>query len=199
MASTTGQLPITPPGQSTPFYTITSADQAGTVVIVTAICLVAAVVSILVRAYVLIQTGTFRLRWDDWTVTVALLLAIIQTSLVQKEAESGLGRTIQNVTDHEGREIQRLQYADQIFYVLSVWTCKTSAALFFYRLSPKRSDRKISKYILILIGITGIAAILMLSLVCALGRPWRYFTDGGVTCRAPVSGIIVPAMIRVDI
>lgn len=186
MATATGQSASIPPGQSPPFYTITSTDQAGTIVIVTAVCLVAAIVSILVRGYVLMQTGTSRLRWDDWSVGLALLLAIIQTSLVQKEAELGLGRTIQDVSDREARTIQQLQFADQIFYVLTVWICKVSAALFFYRLSPKRGDHRTSRYILVLVGVTGIAAILLLSFVCDISQPWRYFDAQGITCSAPV-------------
>lgn len=176
-----------PPGYSPPLYTITEIDKAGIVVIVTAVCLITAFVSILVRAYVMIQTGTLRLRWDDWAVIVALLLAIIQTSIVQEEAATGLGRTIRELTDHQLHQIQRLQYADQIFYILSVWVSKLSATLFFYRLSPRLNDRKMSKAAMALVGVTGVAAILSLCFVCDITQPWQYFTSEGVTCTAPVS------------
>lgn len=190
MASIAIRSAAVPPGQSPPLYTITDTDQVGTVVIVTAVCIITALVSILVRAYVLLQTGSFRLRWDDSAIALALLLSIIQTSLVQREAALGLGRTIQDNTSGENSDIQQFQFADQIFYVLAVWTCKVSAALFFHRLSPKRSDRRISEYILGFIGITGVVSILLLSLVCNLSQPWQYFTAQGTVCSAPVSCLI---------
>lgn len=191
MASTTQQPTTIPPGQAPPLYIITPTDQSGTIVIVTAISLCVAVVSILVRVYVLLQSGTFRLRPDDWAISVALLLVVVQTSLVQREADLGLGRTIENISSQNDQKIQQLQFADQLFYILSVWICKTSAALFFYRLSPRLGDRKLSQNVLILIGVTGVAAVLMICLVCNIAQPWHYFTAQGVICGAPVSHAIV--------
>lgn len=193
MANSTTPSVSLPPGYSPPLYTITEIDKAGIVVIVTAVCLITAFVSILVRAYVMIQTGTLRLRWDDWAVVVALLLAIIQTSIVQGEAAAGLGRTVRELTDHQSHQIQRLQYADQIFYILSVWVSKLSATLFFYRLSPRMNDRKMSKAVMALVGFTGAAAILSLCFVCAITQPWQYFTSEGVICTSPVSLILLSA------
>lgn len=186
MASST-QPDSVPPGQSSPLYTITPTDQAGTIVIVTAVCLVTAVVSILVRAYVMVQSGTWKLRWDDWAVSVALLLAVVQTSIVQHEAAIGLGRTIRDLTNHQVQQIQPLQYADELFYILSVWVSKLSATLFFYRLSPRANDRKMSRGAILMVGITGIAAMFSVCFVCDLRHPWRYFDSESVTCTAPVS------------
>jgi hypothetical protein len=176
-----------PPGQSPPFFVITPTDQAGTIVIVAALCLVMAIVSILVRAYVLMQLGTFRLHWDDWAVIMALLLAIIQISLVQREACIGLGTTIQNLTSRQGQQIQQLQFADQILYISSVWISKISANLFLYRLSPKSWDRTLSQGVMILTGITGLVGLLMTCLVCNIAQPWYYFDSAEVTCTMPVS------------
>lgn len=176
-----------PIGQDPPLFTITPIDQAGTIVVVTGICLVVAVVSILVRAYVLVQSVGPRLNWDDWAIGVALLFAIIQSSLVQKEANTGLGRTIQSITNHEAQRIQQTQFADQIFYVLSVWASKISVALFLYRLSPRRSDHRMSQGTMIFVGTTCITAIMILSFVCNLSQPWQYFTPQGLTCTTPVS------------
>lgn len=176
-----------PPGQSPPLYIITSTDQAGTIVIVTAVCLVTAVVSILVRAYVMVQSGTLRLRWDDWAVTGALLLAVIQTSIVQREAAIGLGRTTRDLTNPQSQQIQKLQYADQLFYIVSVWVSKFSATLFFYRLSPRANDRKMSRAAITMVGITGFVAVFSVCFVCNLHQPWQYFDSESVTCAAPVS------------
>lgn len=181
-----------PSGYAPPLYTITPTDQAGTIVIVTAICLITAVISILVRAYVMIQSGTLRLRWDDWAVVVALLLAVIQTSVVQAEAATGLGRILPDLADHESQHIQRLQYADQIFYLLSIWVSKLSATLFFYRLSPRPKDRMLSKAAIVLVGIGAITAVLSLCFVCDITRPWQYFASVGVICVAPVSPPLLP-------
>lgn len=187
MVSTT-ELPATvPPGQSPPFFTISPTDQAGMIVIVTAVCLITAAISVLARAFALTRLGTFRLHCEDWAVALALLLAIVQTSLVQREAAFGLGKTLQDVSERQGQHIQRLQFADQILYVLSVWLCKISVGLFFYRLSPEASERRISQGVLTFVGVTGVMGVLMISFVCDTAQPWRYFTAEGVTCTTPVS------------
>lgn len=187
MASSTEQSVFVPPGYQPPFYTITPTDQSGTIVIVTAVCLTTALVSILVRIYVAVQSSILQPHWDDWAVLVALLLAVIHTSIVQSEAATGLGKTTQAITNYQTQRIQKLQYADQIFYVLSVWMSKLSATLFFYRLSPRLKDRKITKAAIVVVAITGIIAILLLCIVCDITQPWHYFTLEGVTCTAPVS------------
>jgi hypothetical protein len=187
MASGAPATPSLLPGQSPPLFTITSSDQAGTIVVVTGVCLVTAVVSVLIRAYILVQFSGTRINWDDWAIVVALLFAIIQSSLVQQEAHTGLGRTIIEITSHQARKIQQTQFADQIFYIISVWVSKISVALFFLRLSPLRSNRRIALGIIAAVGVSGIAAILVISIVCDLSQPWRYFTTQGVTCTAPVS------------
>lgn len=198
MASSITTPASLPSGYSPPLYTITPTDQAGTIVIVTAVCLITAVVSILVRAYVMVQSGTLRLRWDDWAVVVALLLAVVQTSVVQAEAATGLGRTLPDLADYQSQHIQRLQYADQIFYLLSVWVSKLSATLFFYRLSPRANDRRLSKAAIVLVGIGAITAILSLCFVCDITQPWQYFASGGVTCIAPVSLPLLSQSARSD-
>ena len=131
MASGAPATPSLLPGQSPPLFTITSSDQAGTIVVVAGVCLVTAVVSVLIRAYILVQLSGTRINLDDWAIAVALLFAIIQSSLVQEEAHTGLGRTIREITSHEARKIQQTQLADQIFYIIAVWVSKVSVALFF--------------------------------------------------------------------
>ena len=187
MASGAPATPSLLPGQSPPLFVITSLDQAGTVVVVTGVCLVIAVVSVLIRAYILVQFSGTRINWDDWAIALSLLFAIIQSGLVQEEAHTGLGRTINQISSQEARKIQQTQFADQIFYVLSVWVSKISVALFFFRLSPQRNNRRISLAIMGVVAISAVAAIFVLSLVCDLSQPWRYFTLNGVTCTAPVS------------
>ena len=176
-----------PPGQYPPLFTITPTDQAGTIVIVTSICLVVAAISILLRVYVLVQLGGARVNFDDGAILIALIFAIVQTSLVLREGHVGLGRTIQDITNQQLEHIQQLQFADQIFYILTVWTSKVSVGLFLYRLTPRRSDNRTTIGLIGIVGITGLAAIFIVSLVCNVSRPWQYFDSSGVTCSAPVS------------
>jgi hypothetical protein len=190
MASGASATPSLLPGQSPPLFIITPTDQAGTVVVFTGVFLVTAVVSVLIRAYILVQFSGTRINWDDWAIAVALLFTIIQSVLVQEEAHTGLGRTIKEITSHQARKIQQTQFADQIFFIISVWVSKISVALFFLRLSPLRSNRRITQGIIAAVGVSGIAAILVVSLVCDLSQPWQYFTPSGVTCTAPVSHML---------
>jgi hypothetical protein len=175
------------PGQRPPLFVITPTDQAGTIVIVAGVCLVIAVVSVLIRAYILVQFSGTRVNWDDIAIIGALVLAIVQSGLVEDEAHKGLGKTTTSLTKSQVDKIQENQFAENIFYLLSVWVSKISVALFFFRLSPKRSNRRISQGIILLVAATGIAAVLCVCMVCDVSRPWQYFTTREVTCTEGVS------------
>ena len=61
------------PGQNPPLYVVTPFDQAGVIVNVAAICLVVAVVSLGIRAYVRFGINSQRFAWDDGVTLIALV------------------------------------------------------------------------------------------------------------------------------
>ncbi|RMZ85884.1 hypothetical protein DV737_g376, partial [Chaetothyriales sp. CBS 132003] len=185
MADSAATTPSLLPGQSPPLFTITPSDQAGTIVVVAGVCFITAVVSALIRVYILVQVSRTRINSDDWVIALALFFAIIQSALVLNEANTGLGRTINQISSHEARKIQQTEFADHIFYILAVWTSKISVALFFLRLSPLRSNRRIALQIIAVVAMSAIASLFIIGIVCDLSHPWQYFTPEGVTCTAP--------------
>jgi uncharacterized membrane protein len=175
------------PGQRPPLFVITLTDQVGTIVIVAGVCLVIAVVSVLIRAYILVRFSGTRVNSDDGVIVGALVRAIVHSALVENEAHMGLGKATNSLTKGQVDRIQQTQFADNFFYILSAWVSKISVTLFFFRLSPKRSNRRISQAIMLFVTVTGIAAILCVSVVSDLSRPWEYFATRGMKCTQGVS------------
>lgn len=173
--------------QYPPLFTITPLDQSGVVAITTGECLVTAFVAVLIRAYMLVRTRGLKFNWDDTVIVVSLILALIQTSLVQREATIGLGRTIRAISTSRAETIQEYIFADQIFFILSLWTSKLSSILFLMRLTPRKSDHRLAHGVIGLLAVTGVAAVLIVSLVCDLSHPWQFFQGATITCTSPVS------------
>ncbi|KAK5164588.1 uncharacterized protein LTR77_009794 [Saxophila tyrrhenica] len=170
------------PGQSPPFFTVTPTDQAGVIVNVAAICLILAAISMGIRAYVRFVIVQQRIAWDDSAVLLALLLFLIQTALVFQETRDGLGKTVRRLTRNQILTIQEYLYADDFFFLLSVWTTKVAFALLFYRTSPKSSFQRATKGVCGFIVLTGVVSILLITLRCDLSQPWIWFTSSGTTC-----------------
>jgi hypothetical protein len=77
------------PGQSPPFFVVTPTDQAGVIVNAAAICLVFALLSILIRAYVRFEINRQAWSWDDGVVVAALVRDVIRPPLVLRFADAG--------------------------------------------------------------------------------------------------------------
>jgi hypothetical protein len=88
------------PGQSAPLTVITATDQGGVVIIATALALVFALVSVLLRLFVRVE---FRHRWsgDDLAAMSSMVLLTTQTALVFAAVSHGLGKTGKDVSDSD--------------------------------------------------------------------------------------------------
>lgn len=69
------------PGQHPPLFVVSATDKAGIVVNVVAICLVLAVVSLLIRAYVRFGINRQRIAWDDGVITTAVVCLRLRETL----------------------------------------------------------------------------------------------------------------------
>jgi len=86
------------PGQSAPLAAVTATDQGGVVVIGTALALVFALVSILIRLYVRFQFQRSVVSRDDVASAASLVFFIIQAGLVFGQVHQGLGKTMEDVS-----------------------------------------------------------------------------------------------------
>ena len=84
------------PGQSAPLTTITPTDHRGLVVITTALSLVFAFVSIVIRAYVRYQFNT-SFGTDDIVIAIAFLFSVFQSITVFIAVGKGFGRTLEDI------------------------------------------------------------------------------------------------------
>ncbi|KFY38630.1 hypothetical protein V494_04294 [Pseudogymnoascus sp. VKM F-4513 (FW-928)] len=100
-------IPVLAPGQSPPLTVISPTNQSGVLLIVTALGLVFALVSILIRLYIRLQIRHAYER-DDTAVAVAMVFSIIQSSVVFVEVSKGYGKTIGDISASGIIDLQKL-------------------------------------------------------------------------------------------
>jgi hypothetical protein len=95
------------PGQSAPLATITPTDYRGLVAIATALSLVFAFVSIIIRAYVRYQFSN-SFGTDDIVIGIAFLFSVFQSIAVFITVGNGFGRTLENIASPNLSGLQKV-------------------------------------------------------------------------------------------
>lgn len=95
------------PGQSAPLATITPTDHRGLVAIATALSLVFAFVSIVIRAYVRYQFSN-SFGADDVVIGVTFLFSVFQSITVFIAVGKGFGRTLQDIASPNLSGLQKV-------------------------------------------------------------------------------------------
>ncbi|KFZ03048.1 hypothetical protein V502_11277 [Pseudogymnoascus sp. VKM F-4520 (FW-2644)] len=173
MASTT---PVLAPGQSPPLTVISPTNQGGVILIITALGMVFALVSILIRLYIRLQIRHSYER-DDTAVAIAMVFSIIQSSVVFVEVSKGYGKTIGDISASGIIELQKASYASDLLYIVTLWFTKFSVALLLFRLSSDKRHNWLSKAILLTAAILGFISIFIVALRCDVSRPWIFINE----------------------
>ncbi|KFY42604.1 hypothetical protein V495_04422 [Pseudogymnoascus sp. VKM F-4514 (FW-929)] len=173
MDSTT---PVLAPGQSPPLAVISPTNQGGVVLIITALCMVFALVSILIRLYIRLQIRHAYER-DDSAVAIAMLFSIIQSSVVFVEVSKGYGKTIRDISPSGIIELQKASYASDILYIVSLWLTKFSVAFLLFRLSSDKRHNWMSRAILLTAAILAAISVFIVALRCDLSQPWIFINE----------------------
>ncbi|OIW26306.1 hypothetical protein CONLIGDRAFT_683294 [Coniochaeta ligniaria NRRL 30616] len=169
--STSPSEPTLMPGQSPPLTVITPTDQGGIVVIAAALALIFALVSIVLRLFIRVE---FRRRFfgDD-------AFMIIQTGLIFSAVSHGFGKVGKDVSDSDLVAWEKLSYVSDIFYLLTLWSTKISAALLFIRLSPDKTHNVLSHMFMGLSALLATISIFIICLRCQVAEPWLFV---GIQC-----------------
>ncbi|OJD18038.1 hypothetical protein AJ78_01930 [Emergomyces pasteurianus Ep9510] len=159
-----------PPRISEPLAVDTNNDHGGLIAIITAMFLGFALVSLGIRAYV--RHSRHVVKKDDYALLAAMILFCIQSSVVFVQIGYGWGKSRELLTPRPQIGLFEATYAADMIYVLTHCVSKSSAALFYVRISPNRC------HVLIAWGLVGLSVIwaaismTLISLRCDHTRPW---------------------------
>ncbi|KLJ07956.1 hypothetical protein EMPG_16572 [Blastomyces silverae] len=166
-----------PPGISEPLAVDTSNDHSGFIAIITALFLGYALVSLGIRAYV--RHSRHVVKTDDYVLLAAMVLFCIQSSVVFVQIGNGWGKSRELLPSRPHIALLKATYAADMLYVLTHCVSKSSAALFYLRISPGRSHIFIAWGLVGLSVIWAVISMVLISLGCDHSRPW---TDISSSC-----------------
>nr|POE64918.1 hypothetical protein CFP56_65876 [Quercus suber] len=160
-----------PPGYHPPFAAVTPTDHRAWIIIATALGMVTALASGVIRLSVRSQFGQ-KAGIDDMLLGAGIVIAVIQEGVVLGATSVGLGRTIDDLSPAHLRSVEKTFYAANILSMFTLALCKWSVAWFILRLTPVRSQQKLVYAVCWAIGIWLVLAVFLLALQCDLGHPW---------------------------
>ncbi|OJD25684.1 hypothetical protein ACJ73_02948 [Blastomyces percursus] len=155
---------------SEPLAADTSNDNSGFIAIITALFLVYALVSLGIRAYV--RHSRHVVKADDYVLLAAMVLFCIQSSVVFVQIGNGWGKSRKLLISLPHIVLLKATYAADMLYVLTHCVSKSSAALFYLRISPGRSHIFVAWGLVGLSVIWAVISMILISLGCNHSRPW---------------------------
>ncbi|KAF9691561.1 hypothetical protein EKO04_010289 [Ascochyta lentis] len=158
-------------------FAITDDDKRG-LIVVTAGCTLAFVwVCFVIRVWLRLQVGEW--RSDDYFLGAATLLDTIQTGIIFHLVNLGLGGPQQDIPLDRLADIGKQGFASQIFYILTLWTTKSSILLLYTRLSPSGAHRIASWAMLASSAVWALVSIVLISVPC---NPAQFYTSRAGEC-----------------
>jgi len=176
MASNGTDTPALLPGQSPPLSVLTPTDQTGVIYIATALGLVFALISLLIRYFIRVDLQN-KVSADDILASLALTFAVAQSGTVFVEASKGFGKTIELVLPEDLLSLQKASYASDILYLITIWLTKCSVAFLLLRLSPNRGHNVASIVVLVTSTVFMIVSVFVVALKCDLAHPWMFINE----------------------
>ncbi|KAF1927434.1 uncharacterized protein M421DRAFT_421842 [Didymella exigua CBS 183.55] len=158
-------------------FQITEHDKRG-LIVVTAGCTLAFVwVCFIIRVWLRLQVREW--RSDDYFLAAATFLDTVQTGLIFYLVYLGLGGPQEDIPPKRLEDIGKQGFASQIFYVLTLWTTKSSILLLYMRLSPSGGHRIASWTMLVASAVWALIAIVLISIPC---NPAQFYTSRAGEC-----------------
>ncbi|KAK5698452.1 hypothetical protein LTR17_023656 [Elasticomyces elasticus] len=170
---------------------VTDTDHAKIVSVAGWLCMVAGVLCTLARIYI---RWPLRLLsgWDDVLCLVATLVAVIQTAVVLRLADTGFGQTEDELRQGQPRNIAKAIYATDILFMMSLWTGRASVSLLLYRLAGASNKPRLYQSLTGIVGALGIISLLAVAVRPNYGQPWIYTaeTNSSTLTRWAVNGAL---------
>jgi hypothetical protein len=182
--ATVSHSPLVLPGHFPAFATVTPTDHSAWILIATILGLVCTLVFGALRVLVRVRS----IGLDDYVLTPAIGLAIIQSSLVLGACAEGFGKVFHLISENHQVKVQQLFYTSNIFATIILGLSKLSVPLILLKLSPI-NHHKITFYVSIggVVALT-IASVLTIALQCGPTTPWL---SVGKMCQERVSNNLI--------
>lgn len=175
--------PLVPEGQYPPFAVVTPDDHSAWIIIAAALGLVCSLIFGALRIVVRLTISP-KFKLDDYSLLVATLLTIIQSSIVLGACSRGLGKSVDLLPLEEQNEVQRMYYTSNLFFVLALGMSKMSVVFFLLRLSPVKRHKLAFNLTLGMTAAWTIASFFAVALQCNLQHAWLSVNED---CTATVS------------
>ncbi|KAF2629358.1 hypothetical protein BU25DRAFT_409253 [Macroventuria anomochaeta] len=158
-------------------FQITENDKRG-LIVVTAGCTLAFIwVCFVIRVWLRLQVREW--RSDDYFLAAATFLDTIQTGITFHLVNLGLGGPQEEIPLDRLKDIGKQGFASQIFYILALWTTKSSILLLYIRLSPSGVNRIASWTMLACSAVWALVSIILISVPC---NPAQLYTSKAGEC-----------------
>ncbi|KAF2015389.1 hypothetical protein BU24DRAFT_408611 [Aaosphaeria arxii CBS 175.79] len=165
MSSSSSSHVIPPP------YKISGDDKRGLVVVTTATVLSFVWTCLVIRVWLRWKLREW--RSDDYFLAAATVFNTIQSGLVFRVADAGLGLTKDEVDADHLRRISKLDLASQILYVITLFLSKGAVLFLYLRLSPGKSHSIASWATLGVCGAWCIIGVVLVVVPCNAEVLWQ--------------------------
>ncbi|KAK4896489.1 hypothetical protein LTR27_005705 [Elasticomyces elasticus] len=170
---------------------VTDTNHAKIVTVAGWLCMVAGVLCTLARIQIRWPLRSL-VGWDDALCFVATLVAVIQTTIVLRLAETGFGRTENELRQSQSQNVAKLIYATDVLFILSLWTGRASVSLLLHRLAGASNQPRLYQSLTGIVGVLGVTSLLVVTIRPSYEHPWIYTaeTDSSTTVRWAVNGAL---------
>ncbi|KAK5714298.1 hypothetical protein LTR17_017229 [Elasticomyces elasticus] len=130
--------------------------------------------------------------WDDGLCFASTLIAVIQTAVVLRLAETGFGRTEDELRQGQSQHVAKAIFATDVLFILSLWTGRASVSLLLHRLAGASNKPRLYQSLTVIVGVLGVISLLVVTIRPDYGHPWIYTaeTDSSTTARWAVNGAL---------
>ncbi|KAE9371832.1 hypothetical protein N431DRAFT_377866, partial [Stipitochalara longipes BDJ] len=166
-----------PTGQSAPFVIASATNHSADIVIVAATGVALILVAFVIRVYI---RCSFSGPWlaDDTVFALATVASLAQSSLVCASVHFGWGKVIQDINPFDLVKAEKLVYASDILYIITLALSKHSLDLLFIRLTPYNSHIRVAKCIRYFTLVWAVTSLGVISLRCHTRTPWIDIING---------------------
>ncbi|KAI4112533.1 MAG: hypothetical protein LQ345_006332 [Seirophora villosa] len=111
---------------------------------------------------------------DDLLMGISTLLGIIYSAILFSLVSTGFGKAGDLLSSSALVSVQKLLYASDFFFLLTLWASKCSMALLFTRLTPRADHKRLAFGIRIIVTVWLVLSIFLVALRCDLSEPWIF-------------------------
>ena len=156
-----------------PFAALTPDNRGPAVIVAAYIFYTLAFVTVVTRCWNRF-TVLRRLGWEDWVITICVLLAFAQTVALTFAINNGLGRSRDDLSEAKFLDFAKAYYVSELFAIPVLTLAKISTLMLIIAIQPPRAIVMVCRGTGILTIVWGLAMMFAIAFECSLPMPWNY-------------------------